>query len=170
MKPGIVNILCLTVILFTACPAQNPDKYAISISRDEYVIMKRYLHAHRSLAREISLKPGSVSSDDRDVLIKIKMRLAAIDSEKYHFGPYTPIFINHDGGYYYVSFIGGTDWLNDEEIYSQAGLIPRSLGRFFESTKKLFCGVLNPHIIHTLQNQHTPLLAAGLLIILKINL
>ncbi len=52
-------------------------------------------------------------------------------------------------------------------LYFQAGLIPsacshvRTFGRFFETTKKLFCRVLNPHKIHTLQNQHTLLISAG---------
>jgi hypothetical protein len=45
-------------------------------------------------------------------------------------------------------------------VYSQAGLIPRPSGAF-QTGKTLVVRVLNPHNIHTLQNDDTPLLCGG---------
>jgi hypothetical protein len=123
-----------TIIIFAffllSCSSENFD-YKISISDKEYTIMKEYMKMHKKITKNVLLQKDNISSNDKELLIKVKMRLAGIagpisgrDCHGNIF-PFVPIIINYQNNYYGInlSFLYSVnklkeiDWLNDEDIY-----------------------------------------------------
>jgi hypothetical protein len=121
-------LLIILTLFFINCSTKNYD-YKISISSDENKIMSNYINNHNKYILEnIFISKKYIFSNNKDLLIKLKMRLNAINSHRFSGHPYVyvPMIINYQNKYYYVFsgmyddfFKGNIDWLDDNIIYNK---------------------------------------------------
>ena len=110
-------IFFFAVLCMAACGSKREYAYEVPVTKAEYKVMKKYASRHRAVLNEIGLRNNSIVSDNRDLLVKIKIRLAGITSPRSRFGtPSIPIVIKYMDSYYHCYDIENMDWLNDEEI------------------------------------------------------
>jgi hypothetical protein len=124
--------MIIFVLFLFSCSSENFD-YKIPISDREYLIMKEYTKRHKDIKKLVSIEKNNISSNDKELLIKIKMRLAGIagpisvrDCPGNVF-PFVPIIINYQNNFYGVNLsffyfenrLKRIDWLNDEDIYKK---------------------------------------------------
>jgi hypothetical protein len=117
MKAVITCILI--ILLFSGCTQDNND-LKVSISKEEYKLMRKYVRKHKDILKTVNLYKDRITSSDKELLEKIKIRMAGIFNNKFlvmekHL--IIPIIINYQDKYFYVGLSEDDDWLNDEEIY-----------------------------------------------------
>jgi hypothetical protein len=116
-------IIVIFVLFLSSCSPENFD-YKIQISEKEYTIMKKYMKNYKDIKKIVLLEKNHISSNDKALLLKIKMRLAGLAGPKYprdcwSYYPYIPIITNYHDNYYYVWEIEKVNWLNDEDIFKE---------------------------------------------------
>jgi hypothetical protein len=116
-------IIVIFVLFLFSCSPENFD-YKIQISEKEYTIMRKYMRNYKDIKRIVLLEKNHISSNDKALLLKIKMRLAGLACSKYprdgwSYYPYIPIITNYHDNYYYVWEIEKINWLNDEDIFKK---------------------------------------------------
>jgi len=125
-------MVIIFLLLLNCCKSENFD-YKVSISNDEYSIIKNYYNHYKNIINNnFIINKNYIASNDKDLLTKIKIRSLAINSankysiREYYYNniyEYFPFIIYFQNNYYRVipekdDFIKGTvNWLDDEDIY-----------------------------------------------------
>jgi hypothetical protein len=114
----------LVAIIFVSllyCCSPNNYENKVSISNNEYKLLKKYIKNHRNILKDINVNKYYISSNNKGLLVKMKMRLMGIDCLYRSHGPITPIIIKYQNRHYYAYIIDDEDvnWMDDEDIYEK---------------------------------------------------
>jgi len=124
MKMRILIIIVFVSLLY-GCSSDNYE-FKVPISSSEYRLLKKYNKKYKNIVMDINVNKDYISSNNEELLVKMKMRLMGIDCLYYSHSPITPIIINYYDEYYYANImIEDINWMNDEEIYEK--LYPKNI-------------------------------------------